>query len=196
MYRGSSLEPKLRIRAPRVVADGRGASPVRRSRPGKGGGGQGSENVGMSSNRTVRKPSHRMAEVSAATIIVGGLVGPKARPKGVADGQTVEIPSPRADERVRPGDGAGRAERGAGDAASNRAGAPARGRRGGGESGGDPWRFGRGRPPRKAPGGRPRAPVPQTDAGGRVREHRGGRVSPRQGTRQVGPVTSGEGTPR
>ena len=54
----------------------------------------------MSSNRTVSKPSHRMAEVSAATIIVGGLVGPKARPKGVADGQTVDIPLPLADDQV------------------------------------------------------------------------------------------------
>src|SRR5919202_1949945 len=62
-----------------------------------------------------------MAEVSSARSILGGLVGPKARPQGVADGQTVDIPSPRADDCVRPGDGASRAERGAGDAASNRA---------------------------------------------------------------------------
>ena len=55
----------------------------------------------MSSNRTVSKPSHRMAEVSAATIIVGGLVGPKARPKGVADGQTVDIPLPLVDELLK-----------------------------------------------------------------------------------------------
>jgi hypothetical protein len=33
--------------------------------------------------------------------------------------------------------------------------------------------------PRKAPRGMLRVPVPQTDTGGRVREHQGGRVSPR-----------------
>jgi hypothetical protein len=62
-----------------------------------------------------------MAEVSSARSVLGGLVGPKPRPKGVGDGQTVDIPSPRADEQVRSGDGAGRAERRAGDAASNTA---------------------------------------------------------------------------
>ena len=101
--------------------DGRRASPVRRSRPGKGGGGQGSENVGMSSNRTVRKPSHRMAEVSAATIIVGGLVGPKPRPKGVGDGQTVHIPLPLMDVKVRSACGVSSRPRSVGDAASKRA---------------------------------------------------------------------------
>src|SRR5918992_1190236 len=65
-----------------------------------------------------------MAEVSSARSILGGSVGPKARPKGVADGQTVDIPSPRADVRVRTEDGAQRAERRAGDAASARAGPP------------------------------------------------------------------------
>ena len=63
-----------------------------------------------------------MAEGSSGRSILGGLVGPKPRPKGVGDGQTVDIPSPRADEQVRPGDGAGKAERGAGAAASNHAG--------------------------------------------------------------------------
>src|SRR5712691_2455946 len=62
-----------------------------------------------------------MAEVSSGRSILGGLVGPKPRPKGVGDGQTVDIPSPCVDEQVRPGDGAGKAERGAGDAASDRA---------------------------------------------------------------------------
>ena len=63
-----------------------------------------------------------MAEGSSARSILGGLGGPKARPNGVADGQTVDIPSPRPDDQVWCGDGAGRAERGAGDAASKRAG--------------------------------------------------------------------------
>src|SRR5215210_1076964 len=69
------------------------------------------------------------------------------------------------------------------------------GRRGRGEVPREGGQVGRGWPPRKAPFGRPRAPVPQTDTGGRVRVHSGERVSPRQGTRQVGPVTSGEGAP-
>ena len=63
-----------------------------------------------------------MAEVSSARPVLGGLVGPKARPKGVVDGQTVDIPSPRTDDQVRSGDGASKAERGVGDAASNCAG--------------------------------------------------------------------------
>jgi hypothetical protein len=33
-----------------------------------------------------------MPEVSSSTSIGGGLVDPKARPKGVTDGQTVNIP--------------------------------------------------------------------------------------------------------
>ena len=71
-----------------------------RSRPVRGGGVQRSENAGMSSVRNVSKRSHRMAEVSAARFILGGLVGPKPRPKGVGDGQTVDIPLPLADDFV------------------------------------------------------------------------------------------------
>ena len=97
MYRGSSLEPKLRI----IRKDGgRGALPAQRSRPVRGGGALGSENAGMSSVRDVSKRPHRMAEVSAARFILGGLVGPKPRPKGVGDGQTVDIPLPLADDSV------------------------------------------------------------------------------------------------
>jgi hypothetical protein len=44
---------------------------------------------------------------------------------------------------------------------------------------GNRWRFGRAQPPRKAPGGKPRAPVPQTDTGGQVQAYQGARVSPR-----------------
>ena len=53
-----------------------------------------SENVGMSNDKAGEKPAHRKTEVSWATIIVPGLVGPKARPKGVVDGQQVDIPVP------------------------------------------------------------------------------------------------------
>ena len=52
-----------------------------------------SENVGISSKKTGENPVHRKPKVSRATRIVPGLVGPKARPKGVADGQQVNIPA-------------------------------------------------------------------------------------------------------
>ncbi len=74
--------------------------PARRSQLARAGGALGSENAGMSSVRDVSKRPHRMAEVSAARFILGGLVGPKPRPKGVGDGQTVDIPLPLADEQV------------------------------------------------------------------------------------------------
>ena len=74
--------------------------PVQRSQSVRTGGALGSENAGMSSVRNVSKRSHRMAEVSAARFILGGLVGPKPRPKGVGDGQTVDIPLPLADDSV------------------------------------------------------------------------------------------------
>ena len=48
----------------------------------------------MSSARHVRKRAHRMAEGSDGRLILVGLVGPKPRPKGVGDGQTVDIPLP------------------------------------------------------------------------------------------------------
>ncbi len=51
------------------------------------------ENVGISSKKTGENPVHRKPEVSRATRIVPGLVGPKARPKGVVDGQQVNIPA-------------------------------------------------------------------------------------------------------
>ena len=74
--------------------------PGQRSRVVRHGGVQGSENAGMSSVRDVSKRPHRMAEVSAARFILGGLVGPKPRPKGVGDGQTVDIPLPLVDDQV------------------------------------------------------------------------------------------------
>ena len=53
----------------------------------------GRENVGISSKKTGENPVHRKPKVSRATRIVPGLVGPKARPKGVVDGQQVNIPA-------------------------------------------------------------------------------------------------------
>ena len=75
--------------------------PVQRSRVVRHGGALGSENAGMSSVRDVSKRPHRMAEVSAARFILGGLVGPKPRPKGVGDGKRANIPAPQ-DVRYHP----------------------------------------------------------------------------------------------
>ena len=52
----------------------------------------GSENVGMSNRNEGESPSHRKSEVSWAMVIIPGLVGPKARLKGVVDGHQVNIP--------------------------------------------------------------------------------------------------------
>ena len=59
------------------------------------GGAYRSENVGISSKNSGENPEHRKSKVSWATQIDPGLVGPKARPKGVVDGQLVNIPAPR-----------------------------------------------------------------------------------------------------
>ena len=50
-------------------------------------GGYRRENVGISSKNAGENPAHRKSKVSWATQIDPGLVGPKARPKGVADGR-------------------------------------------------------------------------------------------------------------
>ncbi len=55
-----------------------------------------SENAGMSSDNPSENLGHRKSKVSYATLIGVGLVGPKAKPKGVVDGQQVKIPAPRA----------------------------------------------------------------------------------------------------
>lgn len=73
---------------------GRGAFLHRRSWIARSGGGVRSENVGISSKNEGENPSHRKPKVSWATKIDPGLVGPKARPKGVVDGQLVNIPAP------------------------------------------------------------------------------------------------------
>ncbi len=57
-------------------------------------GAYGSENVGMSNRNVSEILTHRKFKVSWATLIVPGLVGPKARLKGVVDGQQVNIPAP------------------------------------------------------------------------------------------------------
>ena len=60
----------------------------------KFGGALRSENVGMSSDNLCENQRHRKSEVSYATLIGVGLVGPKAYPKGKVDGQLVNIPAP------------------------------------------------------------------------------------------------------
>ena len=47
----------------------------------------------MSNHNAGEIPAHRKSKVSWATLIVPGLVGPKARLKGVVDGQQVNIPA-------------------------------------------------------------------------------------------------------
>ena len=56
-----------------------------------------SEYAGISSKKAGENPVRRKPKVSWATRIVPGLVGPKARPKGVTDGQQVNIPVLRKD---------------------------------------------------------------------------------------------------
>ena len=53
-----------------------------------------SANVGMSSEKTCENHVHRKSKVSDGRSIRVGLVGPKARPEGVADGQQVNNPVP------------------------------------------------------------------------------------------------------
>ena len=51
------------------------------------------ENVGMSNRNSGEIPGHRKPKVSLAMTIIQGLGGPKANPKGVTDGQPVNIPA-------------------------------------------------------------------------------------------------------
>ena len=51
-----------------------------------------SKNVGISNRNVGEIPTHRKSKVSWAMAIIPGLVGPKARPKGVVDGHKVNIP--------------------------------------------------------------------------------------------------------
>jgi len=49
----------------------------------------------MSSDNQVEKAWRRKRKVSYATLIDVGLVGPKARPEGVVDGEAVKILLPK-----------------------------------------------------------------------------------------------------
>ena len=59
------------------------------------GGALGSKNVGMSNRNVSEILTRRKSKVSWAMSINPGLGGPKARPKGVVDGQPVNIPAPQ-----------------------------------------------------------------------------------------------------
>ena len=52
----------------------------------------GSENAGTSNRNWGENPRHRKSKDSWAMSIISGLVGPNARPKGVVDVHTVNIP--------------------------------------------------------------------------------------------------------
>ena len=58
------------------------------------GGAAGSENAGTSSDNPDENSGHRKSKVSYSMAVRVGLVGPKAKPKGVVDGDPVNIPEP------------------------------------------------------------------------------------------------------
>ena len=78
----------------RESVSGRGAFYARRSVTGRRRGEHRRENAGVSSGTWVRIPrteNPRFPEEGSSAL---GKSGPKARPKGVVDGQQVEIPVP------------------------------------------------------------------------------------------------------
>jgi hypothetical protein len=76
-------------------ASGRGALHAGRSLSVSRGGLHASENANISSDKTGENPVHRKSKVSSGRFVLWRLVGPKARPNGVADGHPVDIPEPR-----------------------------------------------------------------------------------------------------
>ena len=73
---------------------GRGAILTRRSHNESGGGELGRENAGISSERGARNSSVESLRFPGEGSSAQGKSGPKSRPKGVDDGQTVDIPLP------------------------------------------------------------------------------------------------------
>ena len=73
---------------------GREAFLVRRSRRVTDCGALGRENVGLSNRIADESSAHRKSKVSLAMVFNQGLGGPKTNPKGVADGQWVNTPTP------------------------------------------------------------------------------------------------------
>ena len=64
---------------------------MRRSRRVTDCGALGRENVGLSNRIAGESPAHRKSKVSLAMVFNQGLGGPKVNPKGVADGQSINI---------------------------------------------------------------------------------------------------------
>ena len=67
---------------------------MQRRYPVRSTGAAGSENLGLSSEKQGENPCRRKSKVSWGRLVRPGLVGPKPRPKGVGDGQQVNIPVP------------------------------------------------------------------------------------------------------
>ena len=78
---------------------GRGALYTGRSLTGREGGLYTRENVGMSSVRQVRILPAENLRIPGEGSSAQGKSGPKARPKGVVDGQQVEIPVPISSDK-------------------------------------------------------------------------------------------------
>ena len=73
---------------------GRGATYTGRSHIGRGGGLYTRENAGISSESIVRIYAVESLRIPGEGSSAQGKSGPKLRPKGVDDGQSVEIPIP------------------------------------------------------------------------------------------------------
>ena len=73
---------------------GRGAMYTGRSHTERGGGLYRRENAGISSERVARNHSVESLRFPGEGSSAQGKSGPKSRPKGVDDGQSVEIPIP------------------------------------------------------------------------------------------------------
>ena len=71
---------------------GRGAMYTSRSRTGRSGGLYRRENAGISSESGARNSAVESLRIPGEGSSAQGKSGPKARPKGVADGQQVDIP--------------------------------------------------------------------------------------------------------
>ena len=85
------MSPKLGDTSNRI---GRGAMYEGRSRIERGGGRHTRENAGISSERVARNHSVESLRFPGEGSSAQGKSGPKSRPKGVDDGQLVDIPVP------------------------------------------------------------------------------------------------------
>ena len=97
------MTPKTR-NGDAVVFIGRGAFSEGRSEVARLRGLRRSENVGMSNAKCVRNTLTESPRVPGEGSSTQGKAGPKARPKGVVDGQQVDIPAPCQSRYDRRGD--------------------------------------------------------------------------------------------